>query len=288
MALVFLILFFFIIPLVFIVLVIISIIHQVIKRYGQKEQVQENDTSSEYTHDGMRYFIPTQEDIDRCNRCLEMYFENPESLLDTWLSDAMLYGPKLVAPTSEYLQTLSAMGMPPNYTKDLTEELLERVDLQIFNYKNKRFKFMRTNDRVSREFTKRIHATEVTIEDIDAMTGIEFEHFLCKLFTEDGFKAKVTQASNDQGGDLILEKGGGRIIVQAKNYSTHVSNDAVQQVIGAKAFYNCEYGMVITNNYFTKAAIQLAQCNEITIWSRDTLKLKLAEYNSRVKGTLQE
>jgi len=249
---------------------------------------QEEVKIEKYMIDGVQYWIPPLERIESCKENIKSYFENPESLLSSWLHDACIFGPKLIEPTADYLRTLSTPDTPQNYTEDLIDELLERWDLQVFKHKNSKFKFTRTNDRVSREFTRRINATEVTIEDIDAMDGIEFEHFLCRLFTEDGFDAKVTQASNDQGGDLILEKNGGRIVVQVKNYSTHVSNDAVQQVIGAKAYYDCEYGMVITNNYFTKAAIQLAQCNEIALWSRDTLKLKLAEYNSRTKSSTPE
>lgn len=252
----------------------------------KKKEITENE---EYAYDGIMYFIPPQDRIDKCNEYLRIVFEDPETLLSSWVHDACFYGPKLWEPTIEYFKTLSVADMPENYTQDIIDELKDRIELNIFNYKNKRFKFLRTNDRVSREFSKRINASsEVSIENIDAMTGIEFEHFLCKLFAEDGFNAKVTQASNDQGGDLILEKGGERIVVQVKRYSTHVPNSAIQEVVAAKALYNCEYGMVITNNYFTKSAIQLAQHNDVTLWNRDTLQQKLSQYNASILKSPRE
>jgi len=242
-----------------------------------------------YIDNEIEYYVPTKKDIEHCKDGLKNNFNEPENVFNNWLHYALTYGPKLVAPTIDYFKTLSHQFMPDNYIEDVIEEFLERLDLKLFNYKNSRFKFMRTNDRVSREFSKRINASsKVTIENIDAMTGIEFEHFLCKLFAEDGFNAKVTQASNDQGGDLILEKGGGRIVVQVKRYSTHVPNSAIQEVVAAKALYNCEYGMVITNNYFTKSAIKLAQHNDVTLWNRDTLQQKLSQYNASILKSPRE
>ena len=35
--------------------------------------------------------------------------------------------------------------------------------------------------------------------------------------------------------------------------------------------------MVITNNYFTSSAASLAQSNNVVLWDRDFLKMKLKE-----------
>ncbi len=114
------------------------------------------------------------------------------------------------------------------------------------------------------------------IEDIDLMTGKEFEVFLEELFNKLGYNTKLTKLSGDQGGDLIIEREI-KTVVQAKRYSKRVTNTAVQEVIGAKKYYEASRAMVITNNYFTKSAKKLARVNDVELWNRDVLieKLKL-------------
>ena len=211
------------------------------------------------------------------------YFTDPEKLLEEYLSSYFIYGGNLLLPAIEHLRTLSAPDMPENYIEDLMEEFKERLDAKLFVIKSKRFKLIKSHDAVSKEFIQEINLRNgLTIDNIDEMTGIEFEHFLCKLFNEDGYNATLTKASNDQGADLILEKNGERIVVQAKRYFSAVSNTAIQEVVAAKAFYKCEQCMVVTNSYFTKSAIILAMSNKVTLYDREKLKEKLEDYNLKV------
>lgn len=116
---------------------------------------------------------------------------------------------------------------------------------------------------------------KVKIEDLDKMSGIEFENFLKKLFESNGFKVRTTKISNDQGCDLILEKFGEKTSVQAKRYSSTIGNDAIQQVVGSLKVYNCQKALVITNSKFTKAAVKLAEANHVELWDREVLKKKI-------------
>lgn len=101
-----------------------------------------------------------------------------------------------------------------------------------------------------------------TIDDVDLMNGNEFEHFICELFNKMGYKSNVTKQSGDQGLDVIAVKNGKRIGIQAKCYSYTVGNSAVQEVVAGKNFYHCDKVLVITNNYFTSSAKELAQVND--------------------------
>lgn len=124
----------------------------------------------------------------------------------------------------------------------------------------------------------KIRKNKIDINIVDSMDGISFEKFLTHLFTNMNYKAEITQASNDQGADLIIEKLGERTVVQAKCYSSTVGNTAVQEVTGAKQYYNCTKAMVITNNYFTKSAIELAFANDVELKDRDCLMDLLETY----------
>ncbi|GLC78321.1 restriction endonuclease [Lacrimispora brassicae] len=119
--------------------------------------------------------------------------------------------------------------------------------------------------------------THYSIDDVDLMNGNEFEHFICELYNKMGYSSEVTKQSGDQGLDVIAEKNNKRIGIQAKCYSNTVGNSAVQEAVAGKCFYNCDKVVVITNNYFTPAAIELAQSNDVILWNRDILKEKIRE-----------
>ena len=115
-----------------------------------------------------------------------------------------------------------------------------------------------------------------TIEDIDLMDGREFEQFVAELFRKMGFSTEVTKHSYDQGIDIIAEKNGMKIGIQAKCYSGSVGNSAIQEVATGKNHYRLDKAIVITNNFFTPAAIELANSNSVILWDRNILKEKLS------------
>ena len=114
--------------------------------------------------------------------------------------------------------------------------------------------------------------------DIDKMSGTEFEELLSDLFTKMGFQAKRIGGSGDQGGDIIVTRFASKIVIQAKRSITPITNTAIQEVIGAIGFYNCDKGMVITSNIFNKSARELAGANNIELIDRKTLDKLLDEY----------
>ena len=117
-----------------------------------------------------------------------------------------------------------------------------------------------------------------TLDDLDLLDGIQFEEFLAKLYKKMGYTAEVTKSSGDQGGDLIISKGSKKTVVQAKRYSDKVANSAVQEAVTAIRHYDCDNAMVVTTNYFTKSAIELASSNDVTLTDRDDLEGLLEEY----------
>lgn len=116
-----------------------------------------------------------------------------------------------------------------------------------------------------------------TIDDIDLMTGLEFEKFVELLFRKMGYSTQLTKQSGDQGLDVIVIKNGNKIGIQVKCYSNTVGNSAIQEAFAGKSFYDCDKVLVITNNYFTTSAVELAQANDVILWNRDILKEKLKE-----------
>jgi restriction system protein len=115
------------------------------------------------------------------------------------------------------------------------------------------------------------HALPVNIREIDAMDGIAFEQYLKPVFERQGYFATVTQGSGDYGADLILRKGRKKYVVQAKRYSSNIGVSAVQQVVAAVKYYKAHGAIVVTNQYFTPAAVQLAKVNGVRLIDREKL-----------------
>jgi len=109
------------------------------------------------------------------------------------------------------------------------------------------------------------------IEIVDKMKGNEFEYFLKAHFEKQGYSVKLTKASNDYGADLLIENSKNTIAVQAKRYGKKVGIKAVQEIASSLSHYKASKGIVITNNYFTKNAIVLAETNNVDLWDRDKL-----------------
>lgn len=109
-------------------------------------------------------------------------------------------------------------------------------------------------------------------KDIDNMSGLEFEHFLKRLFERCGYGVETTPITGDYGGDLVLSKKGIKTLVQAKHHTRAISIDAVQQIVAAKRIYDCQKCLVISNSTYTKRAIKLAIANNVSLWDINILE----------------
>ena len=111
------------------------------------------------------------------------------------------------------------------------------------------------------------------------LSGEDFEKLLYRLFEAMGYKTEWIGHSGDQGGDLIANKDGERVLIQAKCYRDwSTGNAAVQQVVGAMNHYNCNKTMVITTSHFTSEAVTLAKDNKTELVSKEQLQELLLRY----------
>lgn len=111
-----------------------------------------------------------------------------------------------------------------------------------------------------------------TLKQLDEMDGHQFEYACADILKANGYKhVKVTRSSGDFGVDIIAEKDKVRYAIQCKRYNHKLDNTPIQEVVGGLAYYQCDKGAVMTNQYFTEPAKQLAQVNDIELLDRDTL-----------------
>ncbi|MBO5620546.1 MAG: restriction endonuclease [Butyrivibrio sp.] len=106
---------------------------------------------------------------------------------------------------------------------------------------------------------------------VDHMSGEDFEKYLAAHFRKLGYRVRLTAGSGDFGADLVCKKNHETIVVQAKRYKKSVGIEAIQQIVASKAYYKADKCMVVTNSYFTKAAIKLAESNHVQLWDRHSI-----------------
>jgi HJR/Mrr/RecB family endonuclease len=120
----------------------------------------------------------------------------------------------------------------------------------------------------------------IQIANIDSMTGIEFEQYLEKVLTNQGYKVSMTDVSGDLGVDLVASGNGSKIAIQAKRHSNKVSRRAISDAVAGMYHYDCDRAMVITNNYFSPGAVTLAESTSCTLIDRDTLAKWVIEFQN--------
>lgn len=142
---------------------------------------------------------------------------------------------------------------------------------------NNTIKTRKTNAIKNKLLSQAESNNKISIDDIDLMTGVEFENFVCSIFEKMGYTPKTTPITGDQGIDVIAEKNGKKIGIQCKRYTDKITNKAIQEAVSGKAYYGLDKIMVITNSRFTQSAKDLANANNVVLWDRDFLIEKLKE-----------
>lgn len=114
--------------------------------------------------------------------------------------------------------------------------------------------------------------------DIDLMEGHDFEYFCADLLRKKGFQeVEVTKGSGDYGIDILAEKDGITYGIQCKCYATPVGVKAVQEAYAGKDYYERMVGVVLTNQYFTTPAVEVAKKLKIMLWDRGYLESMMEE-----------
>ena len=108
------------------------------------------------------------------------------------------------------------------------------------------------------------------LSHVDTMSGLEFEKYVAKYLKKNGYKTELTE-KYDLGIDIVAVKNGIRYGVQVKRHKGVVGANAVRQAVTALNLYDCDRAMVITNSYFSKTAIRLANSNDCILFDRATL-----------------
>lgn len=107
---------------------------------------------------------------------------------------------------------------------------------------------------------------------LDDMDGAEFENYCASILSDDGYEnIKVTAKSRDYGIDILAEKEGISYAIQCKYYSEPVGIKAVQEAYAGRDYYDAMVAVVMTNQDFTKTALEFAGKLKVLMWNGDDI-----------------
>lgn len=159
------------------------------------------------------------------------------------------------------------------------QRFIDSVLFRDFIAKDKKFSSVKNNfnemfhQMVEAKSEPRAAAIESELSFSNKMSPHEFERWCTKIISSNGWVANTTKSTGDQGADVVAEKGGSRIVLQCKLYSSPVGNKAVQEAYSAQRHYMANASAVVTNASFTPSAIALAATTGVQLLHYTDLNL---------------
>jgi restriction system protein len=163
-------------------------------------------------------------------------------ILDKWRKEQKQFVLRKIAP---------AVSGKLRVGFDTMNDITAMIDLKIEAYEN-----------------QQPPASSISFETTDPR---KFEEAVADALRGFGWEARTTQASGDQGVDVVAIRGCKKVVVQCKLYSRPVSNKAVQEAHAAMAFEKADVGIVVTNASFTASARILAESTGVLLLHPDEL-----------------
>jgi restriction system protein len=105
----------------------------------------------------------------------------------------------------------------------------------------------------------------------EVATGDDYERFCADLLTRNGWTTQLTQATGDQGVDIIAMRGEFRAVFQCKFYTSPVGNKAVQEAVAGRLHERAAVAVVITNASYTPSAEELARTTGTVLIHHDDI-----------------
>ena len=123
---------------------------------------------------------------------------------------------------------------------------------------------------------------QTVVENINELSGVEFERVCQQLVESMGFETETTKASGDGGIDLIAYNYqpllSGKYIIQCKRYSGSVGEPIIRDLYGVITSERANKGILMTTGTFTKSAISFADGKPIELIDGEKLHDLLDAY----------
>lgn len=120
-------------------------------------------------------------------------------------------------------------------------------------------------------------------EQLNRLSGIEFEKLCAAIISDMGFQIELTKASGDGGIDIIARNSlplyRGKYIVQCKRYSGTVGEPILRDLYGVVMSERANKGILMTTGTFTRSAIAFAEGKPLELIDITGIESLLAQGN---------
>ena len=100
---------------------------------------------------------------------------------------------------------------------------------------------------------------EDVVYELDRLNGHDFEVAMLEVFRRLGYSTERRKVTNDEGRDIILEKGNETIVVECKHHRATIGRPVVQKLHSATMTYpGAIGGMIVATGAFSDGAKQYA------------------------------
>lgn len=120
----------------------------------------------------------------------------------------------------------------------------------------------------------------LSLVSIDKLTPNLFEACIAAIYKAKGHDVYLTPITNDKGADIVAISKNQSFLIQAKQSKTNIGVSAIQEIYGAKNYYehlfNETFSLVVfTNSQFSSGAIDLSGVNNVDLIDRTKMKNQL-------------
>ena len=120
---------------------------------------------------------------------------------------------------------------------------------------------------------------------VAGMSGNQFEKFCAELLEYNGFHdvQLVCSKMYAEGVDITAKRDQARYAFQCiRTNKREIGKKEIMEVHKSKTYYGCDYSVIITNSFFTKEAIELANTTHTILWDDRDLQ-RLMDKAAKVK-----
>lgn len=206
-------------------------------------------------------------------------FEN--SILNITIEDSLNFQEKELFTSIMMEVQNNIIKYQDNLSFDEILDIECSLEKNILDIKNKILKEQARLEKeriLNGELDKEIKMQNQILDYSNISNGYDFEKYVANLYSQLEYDIiSITSKSGDQGADIIMKKDNLKYAVQVKFYNSPVGNKAIQEIVAAKQYYKTDRAMVVTNNFYTKSAIELANSNDVILV--DKIELDKIIYN---------
>jgi HJR/Mrr/RecB family endonuclease len=175
-----------------------------------------------------------------------------------------------------------------NFKEDFESAYKELTDSIFYHFQKLHPEFDLSKIRpveVDKSLLKQIATKEI---DIDTLSPRGFEDLIAQLFHKLDYSVELPSFAKDGGVDIVASKEITRglkphnVVIECKRFSKGnlIGSSFIRSLLGVMFMRKVDRGILVTNSYFTREAIKIAQSQPLELIDRD----KLYELISQIKN----